>query len=284
MSREVFEDSALSRYDYLLNEFKNLAINRFKWVNLPIGLTSEKLEEMLIDYGQLMAFDSGNMGIYILPCYQETDINVYGLANNYRVNGLNGKLNETVNIDNGVLLKNNPIGSADLPTLEMYAKRIDDIEMTQDVNLFQQCIPKMLLADENSKLTAKNIINQIRKFKFVVIGKKSLSSNILTSDLLDTTAPYLLENLQDYRNSKYNELLSFLGIKNANTDKKERLITSEVDSNNDNTKIYLDLMYDLRVKFCEEYNEKFGGSIKVEKREVEEYGEVYDNSRGDNRE
>lgn len=284
MSREVFEDEALSRYEYLLNEFKNLAINRFKWEGLPNGLTSEKLEEMLIEYGQLMGFDSGNMGKYILPCYQKTDLNVYGLSNEYNVFGLNGKFNETISIDDGVLLKNNPLGSADLPTLEVYAKRIDDIEMTQDVNLFQQCIPKVLLADENSKLTAKNIINQLRKFKFVVLGKKSLANNIIASDLLDTTSPYLLDKLQDHRNSKYNELLSFLGIENANTDKKERLITSEVESNNDNTKIYLDLMYDLRKNFCDEYNEKFGESIKVEKREVQENGELHDNSRGDNRE
>ena len=43
-------------------------------------------------------------------------------------------------------------------------------------------------------------------------------------------------------------------------------------------------MFDLREKACKEINEKFGLNITVKKREVEQDGEVYNNSRGDNRE
>ena len=47
LSRQPLEEKALSRQDLLLDEFINLAINRFSWSNLPKGLTSERLEEML---------------------------------------------------------------------------------------------------------------------------------------------------------------------------------------------------------------------------------------------
>lgn len=284
MSRQTFEDGAISRYDYLLNEFKNLAINRFTWENLPYGLTSEQLELLLISKGQLMFFKDNLNGFLILPCYPTTDINVYGLATEYRVNAENGKYDNTVNIDDGVIIKNNPLAVADIPTLEVFAKRIDDVEMTQDVNLFQQCMPKIVLADEDSKLTAKNIIDKIKKFKFVIFGKSTLVNNIKTSDVLDTSSPYLLDKLQQQKIDLKNELLTYLGINNNNNVKKERMIVDEVNANNEYTSINLDLMFDLRKRACDEINSKFGFNIKVEKREVEQVGENDIDTRGDNRE
>lgn len=284
LSRNIFEDGAISRYDYLLQEFINLAINRFTWENLPPGLTTEQMEFLLIHHGQLMCFNDKYYGTLILPCMGTSDINVYGLPSEYRVMGENGKYNKTINIENGVLIRNNPLGTSDIPTLEIFAKRIDDVEMTQEVNLFQQCIPKLILADEDSKLTAKNIINKIRKFKFVIFGKSTLVNNIKTSDVLDTSSPYVLDKLQQQKFDFKNELLTYMGINNNNNIKKERMIVDEVNANNEYTAINLDLMYDLRKRACDEINKKFGLNIKVEKREVDQIGKNYDNTRGDNRE
>lgn len=280
MSRETFEEGAISRYDYLLNDFINLALNRFTWENLPLGLTSEQLELLLISKGQLMFFKDNLQGYYILPCYPTTDLNVYGIATTYQVMSENGKYNKAINLDDGVIIKNNPLAVADLPTLQIFAKRIDDVEMTQDVNLFQQCIPKVILADEDSKLTAKAIVDKIRKFKFVVFGKKSLANNITSSDVLDTTSPYLLDKLQQQKFDLKNELLTYLGINNNNNIKKERMLVDEVNANNDYTNINLDLMFDLREKACKEINSKFGFNISVKKREVESNDNENNDTRG----
>lgn len=284
MSRNLFEDKALTRENTLLNEFINLAINRFSWENLPQGLPSERLEYMLINYGQLACYKSKNNGVLILPCFGESYLNAYGLPTKYRIESLNGYYNDRIDIEDMVLIKNNPLGTRDIDTLEVFAKRIDDIEQTLDVNLFQQNIPKILLTDENSKLTVKNLIQKLKEYKFVIFGKKSLSSNITSSDVLDTSAPFLLDKLQDYKNELRSELLTFLGINNNNIVKKERLITDEVNANNELISIMLDLMFDLRKKACEEINEKFNLNIQVSKREVKESEQIYTNTRGDNRE
>ena len=63
--------------------------------------------------------------------------------------------------------------------------------------------------------------------------------------------------------------------------KRERLIQDEVNANNDYIQINLDLMYDMRLKFCEEVNAMFGTNIKVEKRKVED---VYSNVKRDDQE
>lgn len=284
LSRESFEDGALSRYDLLLNDFINLAINRFSWENLPFGLTSEQLEYLLITKGQLMLFTDKYYGTLLLPCYPTKELNVYGLPTHYQVMAENGKYNTEIENDKGVLLKNNPLATPDFPTLCIFAKRIDDVEMTQDVNLFQQCVPKIVLADEDSKLTAKNLVDKIKKFKFVIFAKKTLANNISTSDVLDTSSPYLLDKLQQQKFDLKNELLTYLGINNNNNIKKERMLVDEVNANNDYTEINLDLMFDLREKFCKEVNEKFGLNIKVSKREVKVDDTENDNFGGTDRE
>ena len=290
MSRAIFEDRAISRYDEIFQEILNLALNRFRWENLPNGLTSEQLELLLISKGQLMFFEDENLGFLILPAYKSNDINIYGLSNSYNIYAENGKYNKTIELEtyeenekiiNGVLIKNNHIASPQINNLQIFAKRIDDIEMTQDVNLFQQCIPKLILADEDTKLTAKSIIEKITKFKFVIFGKKSLMNNI-GSDVLDTSAPYVLDKLQEYKTEVKNELLTLLGINNNNNIKKERMITDEVNANNDYINTNIDLMFEMREKACKLINENFPiykklyGEIKVRKKEVEKNGYAHD--------
>ena len=209
---------------------------------------------------------------------------MYGLPTEYNVFAENGEYNENISVDDGVIIRNNPLGVSDFPTLEVFAKRIDDVEMTQDVNLFQQCIPKLVLGDEDSKLTMKNLINQIKNYKFAIFGKKSLVNNISTSDVLDTSSPYLLDKLQQQKSELKNEVLSYLGINNNNNVKKERMVVDEVNANNEYISINLDLMFDLRESACKEINEKFDLNITVKKREVENNGKNYNDPRGDNRE
>ena len=267
MSRKAFEDNALSREDLLLNEFLNLAINRFTWTNLPKGLTSERLEEMLICHGTLGAFVENEM-LVILPLFGTKKVNIYNEHTEFHLYGFNGET-FTKSEDKIVKLKNNQLGTEDLSTLQIYAKKIDDIEQTQDVNLFQQTIPKLIGTNKEGILTAKNIMKQIKEHKFVIFTKsKGIENQIKKEEVLDNTAPYLLDKLSDYENFYRNKVLTFLGINNANTDKKERLITSEVDANNDYIQINLDLMYDMRKRFCMEVKEKFGIIINVEKRRV----------------
>lgn len=278
MSREYFEEQAISRYDLLLDEFTNLAINRFSWEGLPYGLTSEQLEKLLITHGQLMGYQDELKGLFILPCSGTKDVNPYGLPTVYRTMSENGKISDDIDIEEGVLLKNNPLGIGDIDIIKSYAKKIDDVEMTMEVNLFQQSIPRIILADEDSKLSAKKLIQQIRSFKFAIFGKSSLSNNIKSSDVLDTQAPYILDKLQDLKVSLRNELLTYLGINNINNIKKERMIVDEVNANNDYINISLDLMYDMRKNFANYFNKKYGANVIVKKREVED-GNINVNTR-----
>ena len=261
-------NQSINREDELLSEFLNLAIKRFEWTNLPLGLTSDRLEEMLITYGQLGAtmYESN---LIILPIHGVSKVNIYNEFIEYRMFGFNG-FDLNVSIDNLCRLRNNPTCSSDVDTLKIFAKRISDIESTQEVNLFQMNMPKIIATNKDSLLTAKNIIKKLQEFKFVLFTReKGLQQQIKQDDILDTSAPYLLDKLSDYENFYRNKVLTFLAINNANTDKRERLIKDEVNSNNELLETIMDMMYEERKSFCGEVNEKFGVNIQVDKREVQ---------------
>ena len=84
--------------------------------------------------------------------------------------------------------------------------------------------------------------------------------------VLNTTSPIVFDKLQIQKTNILNECLTFLGINNANTDKRERLVTNEVDSNNEMIQINSDVMLETRKQACEEINKMFGLNISVERR------------------
>ena len=63
---------------------------------------------------------------------------------------------------------------------------------------------------------------------------------------------------------------SDLGIPNSNTDKKERLIVDEVNSNNIEVKLWADLALESLKEGCKQTNELFGTNLSVDWRFREE--------------
>ena len=96
-----------------------------------------------------------------------------------------------------------------------------------------------------------------------IFGNKQFDiSNKL--NVLKTDAPYIIDKLDLHKHQIFNDALTVLGIDNANTDKKERLITNEVESNDQLITYYLNCYYKTRKKACDEINEKFGLNISIE--------------------
>lgn len=270
MSKEY----ATSHYGEIYNRFLNLAINRFTWKNLPEGLSSRQMEKMLIENGMLMFFEDELNGMLCLPCMGVKTFNIYNEPIWFNVVG--NQYNKTLAYDEGVIIRNNALGTGDVADLSIFAERLNEIEQTMDVNLIQQATPYIFLTDEKERLTIKNIFNQIREKKFAIFGNKNFG--LKQSEVLLTQSPYLLDKLQAHKNSLMNELLTFLGINNNNIEKKERMLVDEVNANNDFILVNIDHMFDERERAVKEINEKFGLNIIVEKREVENIEPIYNDS------
>lgn len=268
---KLVDEYAIDHTSEILSRFLNLALNRFKWENLPEGLESRKIEEFLISHGQVAFFNDENLGNMCLPCYHTNDLNVYYEPT--RVNVIGHKYNKSLDIDDVVIIRNNATSDNDIDDLNTFATRINELELTMDINLNAQKTPYIILCDEKERLTFKNIINEVRKFKYAIFGSKGLKTNNI--DVLNTSSPFILDKLQIQKKELFNELLSFLGINSNAVEKRERVLVDEINANNEFILVNLEHMYEERKRAVELINAKFGTNIVVSKREVDYIGKLH---------
>lgn len=98
----------------------------------------------------------------------------------------------------------------------------------------------------------------------------AIKSNYIVGDLLSDMRKII------------NEFHTVIGIPNANTDKRERLITDEVNANNIETYSRAELWMDELKKGVEETNKMFGAALTVEWRHPPMERSVKDEQPGDN--
>lgn len=249
--------------DYL-DRLKLLAVSLFKWKGLDdiAGFGASRfLELSLYENGRACFVKDESKGYLALKVNPTDKLNVYNLP--VKVLAWSIGYNKTYDFDDIVYIMNNELELPTSQTLSLFAYRLYETERTIDVNLIAQKTPVLIEGDTKTILTLKNVYMQYSGNTPFIFGNKQFDiSNKL--NVLKTDAPYLVDKLELHKHEIWNEALTYLGIDNANTDKKERLITDEVESNNDLISYYLNCFYKTRKQACDLINEKYNLNIEIE--------------------
>ena len=270
-SRE-FEESAYKNnklYLYYFNRLKELAISMFEWKNLPSSVDPRFLELTLFNDGQCLFFKDEVMGYLTLQCTIGGQFNVYRVPTNrraYATNGYQNNLDET----NSVIIYNNMLRENTIEVVDMFAKRLYDLDSIIDVNANAQKTPVLITCDETQRLTLQNIYMQYTGNQPVIYGNKNLDVNGIK--VLKTDAPYIGQMIYELKINVWNEALSYLGISTVNNVKRERLITDEVQRNLGGTYASRYSRMNMRKEACKNINEMFGLNIDVNYRQ--DYSEL----------
>lgn len=242
--------------DYL-NRLRLLATSLFTWENLDevAGFGASRfLEQSLFDNGRACFVKDDELGFMALKVNPSDKLNVYNLPT--RVMAWSIGYEKNYDFDDIVYIMNNELQLPTSQTINLIAYRLYETERTIDTNLIAQKTPLLIEGDTKTILTLKNVYMQYSGNTPFIFGNKQFDiSNKL--NILKTDAPYLIDKLTIHKHELWNEALTYLGIDNANTDKKERLITDEVESNNDLINFYLNCFYKTRKQACDIINEKF---------------------------
>lgn len=255
------------------NKLKLLAKGVYKWNNLPNGIDEKWIESYLFTDGKCMFFKDKELGLMVTRC-TETGINHYDepialrpVATNYC------EAKEYENNTECVLIRNNDDMIPTESSIMLYAYRLSDITRTIDINISAQKTPILILCKEKQKLTLKNIYIQWNGFEPVIYGDKDV--DLSGVKVLKTDAPIVFDKLQIEKNHIWNECMTFLGVNNANMDKRERLVDDEVQANNEQIELFALIGLKARQLACEQINEMFGTNISVEFREAEKQNESF---------
>lgn len=249
--------------DYI-DRLKMLSVSLFTWKGLDdIAGTgaSRFLELSLYEDGKGVFVKDDELGYMALKVSPSDKLNVYMLP--VKVMCWSIGYNKQYAFDDVVYIMNNELQKPTREFMELFAYRLYETERTIDINLQAQKTPILIEGDTKTILTLKNVYMQYSGNTPFIFGNKQFDiSNKL--NVLKTDAPYIIDKLDVHKHQIFNDALTVLGIDNANTDKKERLITNEVESNEELIKYYLNCYYKTRKKACDDINKKFGLNISIE--------------------
>lgn len=251
-------------YMQYYNRLTELALSMFEWKNLPKTVDQRFLEMCLFSDGMCVFFEDEVLGYLGLRCMIGGRLNVYQIPTDrkaYATNGYQKELDGT----NSVIIFNNYLHTNSMLDVEMFSKRLYNLDRAIDVNANAQKTPVLIQCDESQRLTMKNLYKQYEGNEPFIFGSKGLDANGLK--VLQTGAPYVADKLYELKTQIWNEALTYLGISNINVLKKERMITDEVTRNQGGTVASRYSRLESRRQACKQINEMFNLDIWVEYRE-----------------
>lgn len=242
-------------------KLKMLAMARHEWEGLPNGINEKWLERFLFDDGFCVYFEDTYRGPMVSKCTLE-GTNSYDEPIRIIPTGVDMDSTQIlIPGENCVLIKNNDLKEPTSRFIQLFAYRLAQVTRAIDVNVNAQKTPVLILGTDKQKLSLKNVYAQYAGNEPVIFGDKGLDTEAMK--VLKTDAPVVFPQLHEHKQNIWNECLTFLGINNANTDKRERLITSEVEANDTHIDLSAECFLKSREDAAEEINRIFGTSIKV---------------------
>lgn len=250
-------------FNMFYNRLVNIAISAYKWTNLPDTLDERFLELTLFETGRAVFFEDEILGFLALTCTYGTPLNVYRLPTNYRAYAVNG-YNKELDDKNSVLIWSNFIHIPDVNVIRQFAYRLYEIQRTIDVNVTAQKTPVLILANEKTRLTLKNVYMQWDGNEPVIVSDKSAGDLTDALKVLKTDAPFIASDLNILKRAVWSEALNYLGITANSGDKKERLLVSEINYSGGGIAAERAVRLGARKQACERINKMFGLDISVE--------------------
>lgn len=245
----------------LHRELSELCMNRFKWHNLPDSIDVRFLEKTLFRSGLAVFYWEDKYDKFLTlpggPGRLDDQDNPIG----YTVIGtLIGTRH--LNAQQCVPIWANYSRSNDLDIVGIYARRLARLDRTVDINLNNARQPKVLVATKDTQLSVENMSRQIEEGQPTIRVRPELLDAVQVLDL--AVDPNLFEKVSLARTRIWNECMGLLGIKHANQDKKERLVSDEVAANDEQIAIMKAVHLNARKIAADQINRKYGLDVHVE--------------------
>lgn len=263
--------------NHFMKKFEIIALNLFSWENLPPTIEERYIEKALFNKGLVCLVDDDNFGQIVVPCNYSQNMNIWGEPTEVITSGFNYiktfSIENTLNtntyleFDNksAIVCQNNDLAISTREILEYYVNKLVEVELSTFTNVYLQKFPFLINTTKDNEMTMKTLISKVDKGEPYIMYNKKIADLTTAVDVFNLNVPFVADKLLQYRFETEREIYTLFGFNN-NFEKKERLLTDEVNVNNDFINCNIDSMYKKRKQFAELMNAKYGWNVQVKKR------------------
>lgn len=253
--RAFWESAFLNNrtFQYYYNRLLNHYVSTFEWDNLDPSVNERFMELCMFTGGKTCVFNDEVMGMLALRSADAGPMSIYNIPtvrNAYASNGYSKMVNES----DSVLIYDNYAHLSPMPDIEMFAKRLYDLDRTIDVNAKAQKTPIIITCDESERLTMENLMMKYDGNIPFIFGHSGM--NVKGINVIKTDAPFLCDRLYTLKTQIWNEALTYIGIP-AVAEKKERRIITEVGGEMGGVFASRYTRLEARLEGCEKVNSMF---------------------------
>lgn len=280
--RTSFDDSVcyqLYTFDQYLDLFTEIAISSFEWKGLPSTVDARFIEVGLYENRAMLYFDDEVMGNLCLRGILSGQLDVYNIPLDRRAYASNG-YQRVCTRDDSVIIWDNMTHWCCKNKMEIYAKRLADLDATIDINCKAQRTPILIKGSEQQQLALRNAYTEYDGNQPVIFASNDFMDGDGSSfGVFTTGAPYVADKLYELKVNLWNEALTYLGVTNISVQKKERMIKDEVQRLQGGVLANRYSREFARQQACEQINRMFGTNISCHFRDV--FNQKDDREEGD---
>ena len=262
--KEKMINSQLNNFQSYLNykgQLLSLAKNVFLYENMPENIDMSFARNRIVTTGSIAFFKDELFGVLALSYNIIGNLDIYGRPNRIQVYSKSNGYTRELTRDEFVIMYDNTEKMSLMPLIVQYSERLALCERVIDINLGQQKTPRIWKAPQEKIASLKALVNNVDSNIEQIIAYDDLTAKDI--DIILEPAPFVSDKVQIEKEKIYNEYLRCIGISSVNIQKKERLITDEIEASQGGSIVMRYNRYEPRKKALDKINKKWGLDIKL---------------------
>lgn len=263
-SKKLYDltDKETSLYDFF-QQTLNKSLRMFAYTNLPVP--EIEFEKQLQEHGYTVVFEyqdkiycnAGNLTGQDKSPYNEPTQAIINIP------ALN--LSKTFDLETeAVLVKNDFLQVGLKPLVLSKGTQIIENRLTMYLKNVLGRAPFTITANsDKSILSAQTFINKLASGDLAVIAEDSFLKDVNVNSLTQTGQANM-QDLINYQTYLYGQLYNEIGLPGLTNEKQERMVSSEIESQQATIRPLVDNMLECRKRGIETMNKLFNGNSQVE--------------------